>query len=379
MTGTTPTTGADHDAGTAGNGWARLAPVPELTRPQTVDARGDRGGGRARGSASPARIRNGRRPTRDANGAPDSAPGPGPVGLHSAEQRTPNRGTIPASTSSRPAGPGVAPQAPDAPSRRSSALRPHPGRSGCRRRGAPAGSFVAPQHPSDLRRGEPHGTDPRPRPPANLRIADARAAEPVPGHRPRLDPPAIAAGRGGPRRSVGGDGRRRLERPIEGATIRDVRQAEDHRGALRRADEDARRRRRGGRPRRVRRPREGAGRNPADRREKFRDYKAVESAIGDARGIAGTDAELRELAEREVADLEGRREDLLAAIRCPTAPKDPDDGRNAVLEIRAGTGGDEVGLFVAAPRPRFRPWSRNGARSRWRVRRPRTARARRAF
>ena len=74
-------------------------------------------------------------------------------------------------------------------------------------------------------------------------------------------------------------------------SVRHVRQAEGHRGALRR-DDDA------GPARPVPRALEGAVRDPADRRE-VRDYKAVESARGDARELAGADPELRELAKRE--------------------------------------------------------------------------------
>ena len=54
---------------------------------------------------------------------------------------------------------------------------------------------------------------------------------------------------------------------------------------------------------------------------------------------------MRELAEQELATLEARRDDLLAEIKALMVPKDPNDEKNAVLEIRAGTGGDEAGLF----------------------------------
>ena len=102
--------------------------------------------------------------------------------------------------------------------------------------------------------------------------------------------------------------------------------------------------------------------------EKFRDYKTVESEIAETRGLAGgsdaEDAELRELAEQELAELEGRREDLLAEIRVLMVPKDPNDEKNVVLEIRAGTGGDEAGLFAG---DLFRMYSRFAEGQRWKV------------
>ena len=99
--------------------------------------------------------------------------------------------------------------------------------------------------------------------------------------------------------------------------------------------------------------------------EKFRDYKTVESEIVETRELAGgSDAELRELAEQELAELEGRREDLLAEIRVLMVPKDPNDEKNVVLEIRAGTGGDEAGLFAG---DLFRMYSRFAEGQRWKV------------
>ena len=99
--------------------------------------------------------------------------------------------------------------------------------------------------------------------------------------------------------------------------------------------------------------------------EKFRDYKAVVSEIVQTQELAGgPDAELRELAEQELAELETRRDALLAEIRGLMAPKDPNDEKNVVLEIRAGTGGDEAGLFAG---DLFRMYSRFAERRRWKV------------
>ena len=99
--------------------------------------------------------------------------------------------------------------------------------------------------------------------------------------------------------------------------------------------------------------------------DKFRDYKTVSSEVTEARDLAGgADAELQELAEQELVELEARREDLLAEIRVLMVPKDPNDEKNVVLEIRAGTGGDEAGLFAG---DLFRMYSRFAEGQRWKV------------
>ena len=99
--------------------------------------------------------------------------------------------------------------------------------------------------------------------------------------------------------------------------------------------------------------------------EKFRDYKAVVSEIAQTRELAdGPDADMRELAEQELAELESRRDDLLAEIRGLMVPKDPNDEKNVVLEIRAGAGGDEAGLFAG---DLFRMYTRFAERRRWKV------------
>ena len=99
--------------------------------------------------------------------------------------------------------------------------------------------------------------------------------------------------------------------------------------------------------------------------EKFRAYKAVETEIMQARELTeGTDADMRELAEQELGTLELQRDDLLAEIKVLMVPKDPNDEKNVVLEIRAGTGGDEAGLFAA---DLFRMYARFAERLGWKV------------
>ena len=99
--------------------------------------------------------------------------------------------------------------------------------------------------------------------------------------------------------------------------------------------------------------------------DRFRDYKTVEKEIGQARELAaGDDPEMQALAEQELRELGDRREALLAEIKVLLLPKDPNDERNVVIEIRAGTGGDEAGLFAG---DLFRMYSRFAEGQGWRV------------
>ncbi len=99
--------------------------------------------------------------------------------------------------------------------------------------------------------------------------------------------------------------------------------------------------------------------------EQFREYKAVAGELAETRELAaGDDDELRELAEQELGALEARRDTLLASIKVLLLPKDPNDEKNVVLEIRAGTGGDEAGLFAS---DLFRMYQRFAEEQGWRV------------
>jgi peptide chain release factor 1 len=80
--------------------------------------------------------------------------------------------------------------------------------------------------------------------------------------------------------------------------------------------------------------------------------------------VRGKDADLRELARAELPPLEARLAELDAALKQHLLPKDPNDERNTVLEIRAGTGGDEASLFAAQL---FRMYVRYAERHGWRV------------
>jgi peptide chain release factor 1 len=99
--------------------------------------------------------------------------------------------------------------------------------------------------------------------------------------------------------------------------------------------------------------------------ERFRDFKAVLTEIVQAQELAsGGDADMRELAQEELRELEARRDALESEMKVLLLPKDPNDEKNVMLEIRAGTGGDEAALFAA---DLFRMYARFAERQRWHV------------
>jgi peptide chain release factor 1 len=98
---------------------------------------------------------------------------------------------------------------------------------------------------------------------------------------------------------------------------------------------------------------------------KFREYKTVQKDFEGAQELARSgDADLRALAEEEVAALGSRREALLQELKMLLIPKDPNDEKDVILEIRAGTGGDEAALFAA---DLFRMYSRYAERLGWKL------------
>jgi peptide chain release factor 1 len=99
--------------------------------------------------------------------------------------------------------------------------------------------------------------------------------------------------------------------------------------------------------------------------ECFREIQQVEQELADAREmLSGGDAELQALAADEARGLEARLASLEDQVRMLLVPKDPNDDRNVVLEIRAGTGGDEAALFAG---DLFRMYSRFAERRGWKV------------
>jgi len=83
--------------------------------------------------------------------------------------------------------------------------------------------------------------------------------------------------------------------------------------------------------------------------EKAGTYRQVRARLQEAEEIIrdGSDAELVELAQDEQEELAGEAEGLEAELKVLLIPKDPNDSRNAIVEVRAGTGGDEAGLFAS--------------------------------
>ena len=98
----------------------------------------------------------------------------------------------------------------------------------------------------------------------------------------------------------------------------------------------------------------------------YRTYKAVDEELSGARFILSEedDKELREMAQEEVEQLDVRRVQLEAQLKQLLLPKDPRDQRNVIIEIRAGAGGDEAGLFAA---DLHRMYTRYAEKNKWRA------------
>ena len=99
--------------------------------------------------------------------------------------------------------------------------------------------------------------------------------------------------------------------------------------------------------------------------QKFREFKAVELDIAGAEELfRSADTDVRELADEELKSLNARREALLQELKILLIPKDPNDEKNVILEIRAGTGGDEAALFAG---DLFRMYTRYAERQGWKL------------
>jgi peptide chain release factor 1 len=95
----------------------------------------------------------------------------------------------------------------------------------------------------------------------------------------------------------------------------------------------------------------------------FRELRGTEVAIDETAELS-TDPEMAELAAEEMKSLRDRREILLDRVRTLLIPRDPNDQKNVIVEIRAGTGGDEAALFAA---DLFRMYTRYAERNRWKT------------
>jgi len=101
--------------------------------------------------------------------------------------------------------------------------------------------------------------------------------------------------------------------------------------------------------------------------EKYREWKGIRKGLEETKALleeASTDLEMKALAHEELSDLEKRRADVEEELRILLLPKDPNDEKNVVLEIRAGTGGDEASLFAQEI---FRMYNRYAESQSWRV------------
>ncbi|HTM33101.1 MAG TPA: peptide chain release factor 1 [Vicinamibacterales bacterium] len=99
--------------------------------------------------------------------------------------------------------------------------------------------------------------------------------------------------------------------------------------------------------------------------EKFREYKTVASELTQAEELAGAgDPEMRALAQEEVSGLSQRQTRIVDELKILLIPKDPNDEKNVLLEIRAGTGGEEAALFASEL---YRMYVRYAERQGWKL------------
>lgn len=100
--------------------------------------------------------------------------------------------------------------------------------------------------------------------------------------------------------------------------------------------------------------------------KKYKEYKKAKEGVSEAKEILDLedDAELREMAKMELAELEEDIERMEDELKVLLLPKDPNDEKNVILEIRAGTGGDEAALFG---QDLLRMYMRYAERNRWKA------------
>ncbi|HZQ44760.1 MAG TPA: peptide chain release factor 1 [Acidobacteriaceae bacterium] len=99
--------------------------------------------------------------------------------------------------------------------------------------------------------------------------------------------------------------------------------------------------------------------------DKFREYRKLRDAIDEARAMANdSDPDVRAMAEEELLELEPKLPVVEEELKVLLLPKDPNDDKNIIIEVRAGTGGDEASLFAAEI---FRMYLRFAEQHRWKV------------
>ncbi len=99
---------------------------------------------------------------------------------------------------------------------------------------------------------------------------------------------------------------------------------------------------------------------------RYREYKDVSKSLAETRAMLddGLDEEMAELVRQEISKLESQQEKLLAELKLALLPKDPNDEKDIIMEIRAGAGGEEAGLFAA---DLFRMYSRYAQLKGWKI------------
>ena len=100
--------------------------------------------------------------------------------------------------------------------------------------------------------------------------------------------------------------------------------------------------------------------------EKYREYKDLKQGIAESKSVIAeeSDPDMRAYAQEELEKLQQRAETVEQELKVLLLPKDPNDEKNVVLEIRAGTGGDEATLFASEI---FRMYTRYAEAQRWKV------------
>ena len=99
--------------------------------------------------------------------------------------------------------------------------------------------------------------------------------------------------------------------------------------------------------------------------EKFREYRQITQGIADAKAmLSDADPDMRDMAQAELDALEPRLGPVEEQLKVLLLPKDPNDEKNIIIEVRAGTGGDEASLFAAEV---FRMYLRFAEQHRWKV------------
>jgi len=100
--------------------------------------------------------------------------------------------------------------------------------------------------------------------------------------------------------------------------------------------------------------------------EEYRHYKRVSAELDDAKSMTETekDPEMREMAKEEIKNLEAEKQELAGKLKLMLIPKDPLDKKNIIMEIRAGTGGEEAALFAS---DLYRMYARYAEQKNWKL------------